>query len=718
MSQQDSTIAREGMLAACFALCLGTATVAAAPAYDHVVIAIEENRSPNEILGSANAPFINSLARQGLSLTDFHALYHGSQANYFEFFSGSTQGVLDETVPNSPFTTPNLGAELIASGKTFAGYSEDLPAVGSTVVSSGQYVRRHNPWSDWQNDPPGANQLLPATNQPFTAFPADFSQLPALSFVVPNLDNDMHDGSVAQGDAWLKAKLGDYAAWAQTHNSLLIVTFDEDSGTAGNNNKIATVVVGPNVAHGQNNATWTLHNLLRTFEDVAGTSHAGAGAMVQPINGMFAADPAAAKKTFQRGASSYTGAIDTHLRQDDPASSFGTVTSLVVDLDDNAATGNQPVQALIRFDSLFGAGPNQIPAGDSILSAKLVIATTSTAGDESTNTIELHRMKTAWSESSTWNSVGGGVSADDVEAVAAAEFNVIPKATSNTVIFDVTSSLQAWQAGAANNGWVLMPTGPNGWRWYSSDFATTGLRPYLEVTYAYPAAWKVDADGNWSAAGNWNPGVPNAVEATATFGAAATARRTVTLDAPAVVGKLVFDNANGYTIAGPSTLTLQGGIGNASIYVAQGSHTIAAPLALAGDLNTTIAAGALEIMGDIAGNDHTINNDGAGTLIIAGHADVGSIDGLGNLAVAGTLTADHIRQNTLLISGALTINASDANGVALITSGSEAASAAMHGDATVPEPSGWALLLLGAAILPAVRRRCRDRPSGFWVITT
>src|SRR4051812_41573364 len=110
---------RVGMAALCFAMC-APATVYAVPAYDHIVIVIEENRSLNEIIGSANAPFINGLARQGLSFTDFHALYHGSQANYFEFFSGSAQGILDETVPSAPLTTPNLGAELIASGKTFA----------------------------------------------------------------------------------------------------------------------------------------------------------------------------------------------------------------------------------------------------------------------------------------------------------------------------------------------------------------------------------------------------------------------------------------------------------------------------------------------------------------------------------------------------------------------------------------------------------------------
>jgi uncharacterized protein (DUF1501 family) len=63
-----------------------------------------------------------------------------------------------------------------------------------------------------------------------TEFPAaDFAALPTVSFVVPNLANDMHDGSVGAADNWLKTNIGSYATWAMSHNSLLIVTWDEDA---------------------------------------------------------------------------------------------------------------------------------------------------------------------------------------------------------------------------------------------------------------------------------------------------------------------------------------------------------------------------------------------------------------------------------------------------------------------------------------------------------
>src|SRR6185295_18830333 len=123
-----------------FAACLGVAANSAParaipPTPDHVVIVIEENHSASQIIGSPNAPYMNALAAGGANLTRCFALTHPSQPNYLQFFSGANQGITGNTVPapGSPFSTRNLGAALIAAGRTFAGYSEDLPAVGSTV---------------------------------------------------------------------------------------------------------------------------------------------------------------------------------------------------------------------------------------------------------------------------------------------------------------------------------------------------------------------------------------------------------------------------------------------------------------------------------------------------------------------------------------------------------------------------------------------------------
>src|SRR5947207_4961120 len=147
---------------------LGGGMALALPAPDHIVIVIEENEAPAAIIGSASAPYINSLAAGGASFGNFFSVSHPSQPNYLQIYSGANQGITGDTdVPaGTVFTTPNMGANLLAAGKTFAGYFEDLPAVGSNIATSGKYVRRHNPVVNWQSNTPGANQYGPSLNQP------------------------------------------------------------------------------------------------------------------------------------------------------------------------------------------------------------------------------------------------------------------------------------------------------------------------------------------------------------------------------------------------------------------------------------------------------------------------------------------------------------------------------------------------------------------------
>ncbi|HEV7674023.1 MAG TPA: alkaline phosphatase family protein, partial [Candidatus Angelobacter sp.] len=134
---------------------------------DHVVIVIEENHSFASIIGSSSAPYINSLAQQGALFTQSFGVEHPSQPNYLDLFSGSNQGITDDTCPHT-FSTENLASELAAAGQTFTGFSEDLPSAGSTVCTSGGYARKHAPWVNFTNVPT-------TSNQPFTSFPTDFT---------------------------------------------------------------------------------------------------------------------------------------------------------------------------------------------------------------------------------------------------------------------------------------------------------------------------------------------------------------------------------------------------------------------------------------------------------------------------------------------------------------------------------------------------------------
>ncbi len=254
-------------------------TSSGVPQPDHVLIVIEENRSSSQIINSSSAPYINSLADQGALFTQSFGIGHPSEPNYLELFSGSNQGVATDDCPLS-FSAPNLGAELIASGFSFGGYSEDMPSVGYTGCSYLNYKRKHNPWVSFDTAP---NAVPAASNMPFDGYwpSSNFSSLPTVSIVVPNQLNDMHDGTILQGDTWLEVNIDAYVQWAKTHNSLLILTFDEDDRSM--NNQIATVFVGPMVAAGQYGERINHYNILRTVEDMYGLAYAGASATAKPI---------------------------------------------------------------------------------------------------------------------------------------------------------------------------------------------------------------------------------------------------------------------------------------------------------------------------------------------------------------------------------------------------------------------------------------------------
>ncbi|MES2262396.1 MAG: alkaline phosphatase family protein [Pseudomonadota bacterium] len=167
-----------------------------------------------------------------------------------------------------PFTTPNLGAAIIEQGLTFATFSESLPypsyndkAFNPTGIPDG-YARRHNPAINWINFPiyaktipsdklrftlpVGSNLAMINTVDPDgTKYPgfrvdkdgkaAAFDALPTVSLVVPNNMDNIHTGTLAAADAWLRANIKPYADWAAANDALLIVTTDEDGFTDASN---------------------------------------------------------------------------------------------------------------------------------------------------------------------------------------------------------------------------------------------------------------------------------------------------------------------------------------------------------------------------------------------------------------------------------------------------------------------------------------------------
>jgi acid phosphatase len=123
---------------------------------------------------------------------------------------------------------------------------------------------------------------------PWRAFNArtDYASLPTVSFVIPNLDNDMHDGTIAQADTWLATNLAPFANWAVANNSLLIVTWDEDDN--GADNQVPTIIYGAHVRPGAYAEPISHYNLLSTIEQLYGLPKSGLAANAPAIGDIWA----------------------------------------------------------------------------------------------------------------------------------------------------------------------------------------------------------------------------------------------------------------------------------------------------------------------------------------------------------------------------------------------------------------------------------------------
>ncbi|HTB33936.1 MAG TPA: alkaline phosphatase family protein [bacterium] len=253
------------------------------PRVSHVVVVIEENHGFSQIFGSADCPTINGWASDGVLFTHSYAISHPSEPNYLALFAGDTFGVADDVCPplGSPYDAPNLASALKADAARFAGFSEDLPAdpLACADQAKSGYRRKHNGWVDFAG-------LDPASNLPFSAFPKDVSSLPEVSFVVPNMEHDMHDGTPAEGDAWLRQNLSAYADWCRDNDGLLIVTFDEDNGAE--HNHIVTLVFGRLVeASGDESERLDHYRLLRFLCDLFRVKAPGHAAEAKPLAQLF-----------------------------------------------------------------------------------------------------------------------------------------------------------------------------------------------------------------------------------------------------------------------------------------------------------------------------------------------------------------------------------------------------------------------------------------------
>ena len=266
----------------------GASSTSAVPASKHVVMVMEENTGYGSVVGNGAWPNLNSLIGQGALAPNYYANSHPSIGNYFMLTTGQTLTTDDNST--QVWNVANIARQMLAAGIPFRIYAEGI-SQGYVGGNTGAYLVRHNPFallSDIANNQSVANQVI----WPFSQFATDLANgnLPEFSFIVPNVDDDAHDGTPQQADWWLQSNvvqpLSNDQAFQPGGDGLLVVDFDEaaDTDTRYGGGQVSPVLWGPNVKQGyrqQSNTVYQHQSMLLTVEQSLGLSNppgAAAGA--------------------------------------------------------------------------------------------------------------------------------------------------------------------------------------------------------------------------------------------------------------------------------------------------------------------------------------------------------------------------------------------------------------------------------------------------------
>jgi hypothetical protein len=240
---------------------------------------ILENHEFGSIVGNTQAPYFNELAaRYGLA-TNYYATSHPSEPNYVAMVAGSTLGVVSDGVYN--LQAQSIFSQLQAIGRSWRVYAQDDQPGCFTGTSTaggtdgpgapGLYARKHNPaisFTSVAGSPAQCRNI-----EPLRAFDPSAG---AFEMIVPNLINDMHDGTIAQGDAFLRALVPEIIGSTPFRaGGVLFITFDEGGSNAGSGGDtgghVATLIVAADLTPGYRDRAYLDHwALLRTTEAILG----------------------------------------------------------------------------------------------------------------------------------------------------------------------------------------------------------------------------------------------------------------------------------------------------------------------------------------------------------------------------------------------------------------------------------------------------------------
>jgi hypothetical protein len=274
-------------------------TLATPPAYSHVIWIWMENHSFGDIIGdTTDAPYLNGLAAECGLATNYHNISHPSLPNYIAATSGLSGRELKPFDPDcNPTKKCSTSApSIFGQGETWKAYEESMPS-NCAPANSGEYAVRHNP-------PPYYPTLAGCAtlDVPYPQLATDLADntLPAFSFITPNLIDDMHDGTIADGDTWLSTNLPTILNSSEytSGSTVVIITWDEGTGgktgedcTANTTDAsclVPTIVISPSTPVGATSSTLFNHySLLGTTEQLLGLPMLGAASSYPTMTAAF-----------------------------------------------------------------------------------------------------------------------------------------------------------------------------------------------------------------------------------------------------------------------------------------------------------------------------------------------------------------------------------------------------------------------------------------------
>lgn len=234
-------------------------------ALDHVFMIYMENKGAGNVVGSPNAPYINSLIAAYGSASNYYALTHPSDPNYYPILGGSDYGVNYNCAADC-FDVTNLADNIDAAGKTWAAYQQGGGGY-STPTDRTPFLAFH----DIYDDPARVDSHIfdlsqLGTDLESTNTAPNFAWVAAdedhnmegpidtlggvLSFALSQLTTQQYN--VAAGDAFLQATIPtiyNSAVWNDPiQSSAIFLTFDEDNnnisfGFGNEGNHVVMVVI-------------------------------------------------------------------------------------------------------------------------------------------------------------------------------------------------------------------------------------------------------------------------------------------------------------------------------------------------------------------------------------------------------------------------------------------------------------------------------------------